>query len=167
MRRRLLPPLLAVVVVACSDGTGPARITGQFLLHTIGGQTLPALVKEERLTYPGSGAPGTRREYVEGMRLVIPAEAADSFLLLKRIDWDLDAGDDPAPAYEVAHAANVIRGDTLCYHFFRMGNFDDLEPRCPSSQVMRRNGNGIALTLAISPPPAIISEYVFVRDDSR
>lgn len=46
--RRLVPTVLVLAFVACGDGgTSPAAISGSYILQTVNGKSLPAVVAED------------------------------------------------------------------------------------------------------------------------
>jgi len=167
MRTRRLPAALAAVLVlaGCSDGTAPAPIDGAFVLRSIGGQQLPVLVSEVRGTHPGTGTPGTRRTWYEGMRLVVMRADTDTLHWVLRESWDLDTGTDPGPSTLAFGQTVLVRNDTLCAEVTDAYSYYNLADDCSRGVRLVRRGAGLVMSRAPGPWPAIgAAEYVFERE---
>jgi hypothetical protein len=159
--------VLVTTATSCEDGTGPALADGAYTLRTIGGQALPVLVREERLPYSGTGVMGTRREYVDAMRLALVAADVDTFSVLGRVTWDLDQGDDPGTGVLAASQTFDAAQGLRCFALvFGTGTSvpPDVEQCGPASPITGR-GDRLTVELIPGPYPTIgKAAYVFVRE---
>ena len=167
MRDMKLPSSLAIATAtlllagaaACGDSTGPAVPTGTFTLRSIDGQPLPALVAEERLRYEATGSMAAVRTYTDAMALVIAASDLDTLRVRGRVDWEPDAGDNPAPVDIVSGATVDARADRLCIRIEIPG-----QSACAGPTWVRRTRDEIVVRLSPGIYPSSDGEYRFVRE---
>ena len=152
MRSRLLPLAFVAALAGCGDDpAAPRPLNGSWVLHSIAGNAVPVLIRQDRMVHV-SGVAGTRREWIEGMRLAIEPSMADTVFVLRRVEWELDTGEDPAPQFVAEEIASpdLVRADTLCFH---VGMVPEFFATCPDPQALERVGSRLHVQSRPGPYP--------------
>ena len=154
--RRLLAATLAIVVIACSDTTGPGPITGSYTLRMVDGATLPAFLTEIRVT-AGISAPFTERLWASNAFLFVHAEERDTLIVRLRSDITPEGGSTETRTSD-HYVAIKLQGDKQCATDLTSW-FDDT---CPHPKPLNRRGDTLRVELAF--PDSVSREYLFVRE---
>jgi hypothetical protein len=106
---------LAVVLVACSDGTGPTMVPrGTFTLRTYNGQSMPAVLASQRFADPATGDSGTYRQVIAIDNLYLKGEGRDSADFAIASEWIYDSGADSSVMVGPRRFAIQVSRTELC-----------------------------------------------------